>query len=146
MRKPLDSGRPQTRAKARDYMINVTLFLTGYTSVANAVKQAERFGMLPMGSRSTEALGETGKEVKCGQGTIVFFEASHSNSPLSMYLKRHRLGLVGISVEVADLKTAQQIVQEGTHKDFKIKRDGKRISFTVPADLAVGSFVEFVQQ
>jgi hypothetical protein len=53
MRKPLDSGRPQTRAKARDYMINVTLFLTGYTSwaqvsacidaagLANAVKTPE---------------------------------------------------------------------------------------------------------
>jgi hypothetical protein len=52
----------------------------------------------------------------------------------------------GISVEVADLNTAQRIVKQGTHVKFGIQHLGRRKSFIVPAEIAAGTFIEFVQE
>jgi hypothetical protein len=93
-------------------------------NATDAARQAERLGFARLGQRDVKEIGEKGEEVQCGRGTIVFFEAAHANTPLAAYVKQHGLGLFGISVEVADLKTAQRIVQEGTHKQFKIQRSG----------------------
>jgi hypothetical protein len=115
-------------------------------SVDKAVAQAERFGFRARGQLYFKALGEKGAEVECGQGTIVFFEAVKQNGPLGALVKRQGLGPFGISVSVTDLKTAQRVVQAGTHAKFGIQRTGTRMSFIVPAELAAGTFVEFVQQ
>ena len=115
-------------------------------SVTEAVRQAGQFGFTAGGERRIKALGEKGREVQCGQGTLVFFEATHQNSPLAALIAKQGLGPFGISVEVADLKTAQRIVQQGTHAKFGIQHTGKRMSFIVPAQLASGTFIEFVQQ
>jgi hypothetical protein len=55
-------------------------------------------------------------------------------------------GLFGISIGAADLKTAQRIVQQGTHAKFNIQQPGNQVSFIVPSDLAGGTFLEFVQE
>ena len=47
---------------------------------------------------------------------------------------------------MTDLKTAQRAAQEGTNATFGIQRTGTQMSFIVPAELAAGTFVEFVQQ
>jgi len=84
--------------------------------------------------------------VQCGQGTLVFFETAHQNSPLSALVEKQGRGLFRISIGVADLKTAQRIVQQGTHAKFGIQQLGKQASFIVPAELAGGTFIEFVQE
>ncbi len=115
-------------------------------SVEKALAQAERFGFKAIGQRDFKALGEKGQEVQCGQGTIVFFQPGKANSLLAALVKKQGLGPIGISVAVADLKTAQRIVQEGTHAKFAIQRSGTQMSLIVPAEFAAGTFVEFVQQ
>jgi hypothetical protein len=115
-------------------------------SVAEAVKQAGRFGFAAGGERRFKELGEKGQEVQCGQGTLIFFEPVHQNSPLAVLVRKQGLGPFGISVAVADLKTAQRIVQQGTQAKFGIQYTGSRASFIVPAGLAAGTFIEFVQQ
>jgi hypothetical protein len=115
-------------------------------SVPEAVRQAERFGFVAGAERHIKALGEKGQEVQCGQGTLVFFEPVRQNSPLAVLVKKQGLGPFGMTVAVADLKTAQRIVQQGMHAKFGIQRTGSRTSFIVPAELAGGTFIEFVQQ
>lgn len=114
-------------------------------NAAEAVKQATRFGFAAAGERRVKALGETGYEVQCGLGTIVFFAPAHPHSPLTSLVKQQGLGPFGISVGVADLKKAQQIVQQGTHATFEVQRAGSRTSFIVPSELAAGTVIEFVQ-
>jgi Glyoxalase-like domain len=114
-------------------------------SVAEAVKQAARFGFAAGAESQFKALGEIGREVPCGQGSIVFFEPAHQNSPIAALVKKQGLGPFGISVGVADLKTAQRVVEEGTHAKFQIQHSGNRTSFIVPAELAAGTVIEFVQ-
>jgi len=91
-------------------------------------------------------LNEKGQEVQCGQGTIVLFEPANKNSPLAALIKKQGFGPFGISISVADLKTAQRVIQDGTHSKLGIQRSGTFASFIVPAGLAAGTFVEFVQQ
>jgi hypothetical protein len=115
-------------------------------SLAEAVAQAQRFGLRALDQRYFKALGEKGLEVTCGQGTIVFFEPIKRNSTVAALVKKQGLGPFGISVSVTDLKTAQRVVQAGTHARLGIQRIGNEMSFLVPAELAGGTFVEFVQQ
>ena len=114
-------------------------------SADEAVKQAARFGFAATKNHRT-ALGEEGQEVQCGEGTIVFFEATHRDSALANLVKERGLGPFGISVGVADLKRAQRIVQDGTHASFELQRVQNRLSFIVPSELAAGTVFEFVQQ
>jgi hypothetical protein len=115
-------------------------------SVVEAVKQAGRFEFAAGVERQFKALGEKGREVQCGQGTLVFFEPVHEHSPLAALVDKQGFGLFGISIGVADLKTAQRIVQQGTQVKFRIQRLGNQASFVVPSDLAGGTFLEFVQE
>ena len=115
-------------------------------SVSEAVRQSEQFGFTAGAARDVEALGEKGREVQCGQGAIVFFAPMDGNSALSQLVKEQGLGPFGFSVAVANLQTAQKIAEQGMNTRFAIQRAGNRISFVVPARLAAGTFVEFVQQ
>ncbi len=115
-------------------------------SVAEAVKQASRFEFAVGVERQFKALGEKGREVQCGQGTLVFFEPVHEHSPLAALVDKQGFGLFGIGIGVADLKVAQRIVQQGTHAKFGIQQLGNQASFIVPSDLAGGTFFEFVQE
>jgi hypothetical protein len=114
-------------------------------NVIEALKQAARFGFSPTGS-DIEALGETGEPVQCGGGTIVFFEPKHPDSKLSSLVRKKGLGPFGISVGVANLKSAQRIIQEGTQATFEIRDEKSRRSFIVPAELAAGTVFQFVQE
>jgi hypothetical protein len=69
--------------------------LVSVPSVAAAVRQSERFGFAAGAERYVKALGEKGREVQCGTGTIVFFEAANPGSALSEYVKRKGLGPLG---------------------------------------------------
>jgi len=115
-------------------------------SVSEAVRQSEQFGFTAGAERDVEALGEKGREVQCGQGAIVFFAPVNGNSALSQLVKDQGLGPFGFSIAVANLQTAQKIAEQGMNTRFGIQRAGNRISFVVPARLAAGTFVEFVQQ
>jgi Glyoxalase-like domain len=114
-------------------------------SVSAAVEQANRFGFATLGLRNVKSLGEKGEEVLCGQGTIVFFAPENPHSPLSVLVKKQGLGPFGISLQVNDLKTAHHVVEQGTKSKFKLERDRQRSSFVVPAELAAGTYIEFVQ-
>jgi hypothetical protein len=87
-----------------------------------------------------------GREVQCGAGTIVFFGPPSHNSSLARLLGRHGFGAFGISIEVADLGTAQKVIEEATHRKFVIQHSGSAISFVVPAEAAAGTYFEFIQQ
>lgn len=115
-------------------------------NVAEAVRQCERFGFAPGRERYVEALGEKGREVQCGQGTIMFFQARNQTSALSTQVKKGGLGLIGVAIAVADLRTAQRIIEEATNKKFPIMHTGNRMGFVVPAAMAAGTYIELDQQ
>jgi Glyoxalase-like domain len=114
--------------------------------IADAARQNELFGLTGRGTRYFEAVGEKGSAFQCGQGTLVFFQPMNQTSPLAVLVKKSGYGLFGVSIAVADIKKAEQIVEQGTGRKFSIERAEGRSGFVVPAELAAGTFVEFVQQ
>jgi hypothetical protein len=137
-RRPAGEIHANTARKLRSVWVAVP-------SVAAAVKQAARFSFAAEVGHFV-ALGETAQAVHCGQGTIVFFEPAHRHSPLAEFVRMHGLGPFGFSVEVADLKTALDVVQQGTDAKLTVQRVDNRTAFIVPAESAAGTFIEFVQQ
>lgn len=115
-------------------------------NIAEAVQQSARMGFAARGERFVKELGEKGHEVQCGQGTILFFQPLNRKGSLSPLVTKRGFGPFGLSVAVADLKVAQQVVQQGTNAKFAIQQTENRKSFVVPEELAAGSFIEFVQQ
>lgn len=120
--------------------------LVSVPSIADAVRQSERLGFAAGEERYIKDLGEKGREVQCGIGTLVFFEAANPRSALSAYVRQKGLGPFGLSVSVLNLKIAQRVVHQGTNRKVVIQKSGGRSSFIVPAALCGGTFVEFVQQ
>ncbi len=115
------------------------------SSVEEAVKQSEALGFAPGRDRKSAELGARGREVQCGQGTIVFWAPDKKGGPLSAMLQRGELGPFGVSFGVEDLNRARAIVEQGTGRKLRIQ-DGDRKRFVVPAEGAGGIWVEFVQE
>ena len=67
--------------------------LVSVPNVADAVRQSERLGFTAGEERYVKDLGEKGREVKCGIGTFVFFEAANPRGALSAYVKQKGLRL-----------------------------------------------------
>lgn len=115
-------------------------------NVDAAVKQSGRFGLAAVGpERNDAALGARGREVLCGSGTIIFWEPSKSDGVVAALLSKKGPGPFGISVDVADLKRAHDLVEQGVGTKLPIVKNGDRQSFVVPGALAANTWVEFAQ-
>jgi hypothetical protein len=115
------------------------------TSASDAVRRSQAFGFPELGERKSALLRAKGREVKCGQGSIVFWESTNPKSRLSDLIGKQGLGPFGISIEVADLTAAREIVREGVGKQRLIENEGRKQSFIVTPDLTGGIWLEFVQ-
>jgi hypothetical protein len=49
--------------------------------------------------------------VKAGQGVLLLLESSDKNGLLTKYLSDHDEGIIGLSIEVADLGKARQLAE-----------------------------------
>ena len=98
-----------------------------------------------LGERKSALLRAKGREVKCGQGSIVFWESTNPRSPLSDFIGKEGLGPFGLSIEVADLRAAGEIVRKGVGKQRLIESKGSKQSFVLTPDLTGGIWLEFVQ-
>jgi hypothetical protein len=139
---------PDERRKAGDLHANTARKLAAVwvavTNLDEAVKQAEALGLAPGRERTLAELGARGREVECGQGRIVFWEAMNDGAQLSALIRSRGLGPFGVSVGVTDLNRAHQIVEEGTRRQLRIQTGGAS-SFVVPAEAAAGIWLEFAE-
>ncbi len=112
-------------------------------SVSDAVKQSEIFGFAGAAARENKSLGARGREVECGRGTIVFWEAAKPGTPLSGLIKSRGLGAFGVSIDVVDLKLARRIAEKGIGKKLPMDVASPRKNFVVPGELTGGVWIEF---
>jgi hypothetical protein len=128
---------PNTARRMRSVWVAVS-------SVSDALKQAELFGFAAVAEHEDKLLGARGREVQCGLGAIIFWESVKPGAPLAALIKQKGVGPFGLSIEVADLKVAHQIIEDGMHKKFPF--EGSRKSFIVPAELTAGTWIEFAER
>ncbi|MGA7293568.1 MAG: VOC family protein [Terriglobales bacterium] len=70
-------------------------------------------------SREAKFLNAHGREVKAGQGVLVLLESSDKSGLLTNYLSDHDEGIIGLSIEVADLPKARQLGESGTGRKLE---------------------------
>jgi hypothetical protein len=140
-RERIEHDAPDPRRKAGDLHANTAKKLESvWVAVANlqeGVKQSELLGLKPLRERTLESIAARGREVQCGQGTIVFWEgAKDRNLPL---------GPFGVSIGVDDINRAHEIAEKGMGRQLRLEKYDGRTRFLVPPDGAGGIWLEFVQ-
>jgi len=125
---------------------------TGIHAVWFAVHDAEaqlralRDAGLEVGeSREAKFLGAHGREVKAGQGMLLLLESGDKNSAITKYLSDHDEGIIGLSVEVADLGKARQSAESGTGRKLETYKGFYGTSFLLPPEVTHGVWIEMFQ-
>lgn len=100
------------------------------------------------GFETTEAgtvkvLGARGRAYKVGAGQIVLLDAKDKSPEVKEFVAKFGEGIIGISVEVANLEMARAAAQSGAHATFA-NVDSR--GFLVPAALAHGLWIEMSAQ
>jgi catechol 2,3-dioxygenase-like lactoylglutathione lyase family enzyme len=107
-------------------------------------------------SREVKFLSAHGREVKVGQGVLLILESSNNDGLLAKYLS-DRVGpqgrcncpdddgIIGLSVEVADLGKARQMAESGTGTKLETYKGFYGTSFLLPRDVTHGMWMEMYQ-
>ncbi len=96
-------------------------------------------------SREAKFLNAHGREVKAGQGMLVLLESSDQNGLLSKYLSDHDEGIIGLSIEVADLAKARQLAESGTERKLETYKGFFGASFLLRPEVTHGVWMEMFQ-
>jgi catechol 2,3-dioxygenase-like lactoylglutathione lyase family enzyme len=105
-------------------------------------------------SREMKSLGAHGREVKAGQGVLLLLEPSDKNGLLAKYLSDHtnRIdawphdeGIIGLSIEVADLGKARQLAKSGTGRKLETYKGFYGRSLLLPPEVTHGVWIEMFQ-
>jgi catechol 2,3-dioxygenase-like lactoylglutathione lyase family enzyme len=96
-------------------------------------------------SREAKFLNAHGGEVKAGHGVLVLLESSDQSGPLTKYLSDHDDGIIGLSIEVADLAKARQLAESGTGRIPETYKGFYGTSFLLPPEVTHGVWMEMFQ-
>jgi catechol 2,3-dioxygenase-like lactoylglutathione lyase family enzyme len=96
-------------------------------------------------SRDVKFLSAHGREVRAGQGMLLLLESSDKNGAVTKYLSDHDEGIIGLSVQVADLGKARQLAESGTGRKLEIYKSFYGTSFLLPPEVTHGVWIEMFQ-
>ncbi|MGI9181089.1 MAG: VOC family protein [Longimicrobiaceae bacterium] len=121
---------------------------SAWVAVWDLEEAGERFRRLGMQASDTfdvEHLAAWGRRIVLPMGDIVLLQPRLIASPVREFLALRGENLMGISLEVADLERAREVVGHGLGMSFEPYDGLEGRSFRVPAAHAKGVNVEFFQ-
>jgi len=95
--------------------------------------------------REAKFLSAHGREVKAGAGALLLLESSDKDGLLTKYLSNHDEGIIGLSIEVADLGKAHQLAEAGTGRKLEIYKGFYGASFLLPPEVTHGLWLEMFE-
>ena len=95
--------------------------------------------------REAKFLSAHGREVKAGAGALLLLESSDKDGLLTKYLSNHDEGIIGLSIEVADLGKAHQVAESGTGRKLETYKGFYGTSFLLPPEVTHGVWLEVFQ-
>jgi catechol 2,3-dioxygenase-like lactoylglutathione lyase family enzyme len=95
--------------------------------------------------RQAKFLSAHGREVKAGYGVLLLLESSNKAGPLTKFLSDHDEGIIGLSVEVADLGKARLLAESGTGRKMQTYNGFYGTSFLLPPEVTHGMWMEMYQ-
>jgi len=96
-------------------------------------------------SREAKFLSAHGREVKAGHGALLLLESSNKDGLLTKFLSDHDEGIIGLSIEVADLGKARHLAESGTGKKLETYKGFYGTSFLLSPEVTHGVWMEMFQ-
>lgn len=96
-------------------------------------------------SREAKFLSAHGREVKAGHGVLLLLESSNKDGLLTKFLSDHDEGIIGVSIEVADLGKTRQLAESGTGRKLETYKGFYGTSFLLPPEVTHGVWMEMFQ-
>jgi hypothetical protein len=96
-------------------------------------------------SREVKSIGGQGQELAAGQGVLVLLGSSDNRNLLTKYLSDHDEGIIGLSIEVADLGEARRLAGSGTGRKLETYQGFYGTSFLLPPEVTHGVWIEMYQ-
>jgi hypothetical protein len=90
-------------------------------------------------------LDARGRKVEAGQGVLLPLKSSDKNGVLTKYLSDYDEGIIGLSIEVADLGKARQLAESGTGRKLETYKGFYGTSFLLPPEVTHGVWMEMFQ-
>ena len=75
----------------------------------------------------------------------MLLESSDKNNVLTRYLSDHDGGIIGLSIEVADLGKARQLAESGTGRKLETYKGFYGTSLLLPPEVTHGVWMEMFQ-
>jgi catechol 2,3-dioxygenase-like lactoylglutathione lyase family enzyme len=92
-------------------------------------------------------LGAQGQEIAAGQGTILLLQPEKLDGKVASFLaERGAEGIMGVSLEVASLKTARRLLEANTKRQFAPYAGPFGQSILIPPEFTHGVWIEFFQK
>lgn len=111
-----------------------------------ATKAYESIG-LPAGRKvEVPHLGATGREIQAGRGVILLVQANDRKGKVAAFIAKRGEGVMGVSIELAKLETARQIIETNTKRRLAPYQGLYGQSILIPGELAHGAWIEMFQK
>ncbi len=91
-------------------------------------------------------LGAIGREIDAGQGMILLVQPTSKKGKVASFLADRGEGIMGISVEVASLETARELLEKNTKRKFGHFPGPYGNSILIPPEITHGLWIEFFQR
>lgn len=111
-----------------------------------ASKDVERIGFHSGRLLKFDVLGARGREFDIGDGRILLLESDSSAKPANNFASERLQGVIGLTLSISDIRKAQSLLEDNTHRKLPIYDGVYGKSFLVPAELASGVWIEMVQK
>lgn len=106
-------------------------------------------------AREAKFIGAQGRDVNAGNGVLSLLEPSDKTGVLAKYLSDHTNwidglwphdeGIIGLSIQVANLDKARQLAESGTRRKFETYKGSYGASFLLPPEVTHGVWIEMFQ-
>ena len=115
-------------------------------NLEEASKEMERIGFHSRRPLKFDVLGARGREFEIGDGKLLLLEPDSPGKSASDFSRERGEGVIGLTLCVSDIKRAQSLLEEDTHRKLPTYDGIYGKSFLVPAELANGVWIEMAQK
>ena len=115
-------------------------------NLRTATRAYASIGLHPSKKRRLPVLGGVGREIEAGQGVILLLQPQGGSGKVAAFLADRGEGIMGVSIEVRDLKAAREYIEKTTKRTFTPYPGSYGQSILIPGDLAHGVWLELFQQ
>ncbi len=118
----------------------------GVKDLETATKGYGALGLRPGRKLGIPRLVAKGREIAAGQGVILLLQATDTKGPLASYVARYGEGVIGMSIEVRDIKFARSLLRNSTKEAFNPYKGPYGKSIFIPPAFTHGIWIELFQK